>query len=61
MRKEYEAPKAEKMAFDYSDVVVASSPSGCEEINKYSLDARPEDAPRCGTTYIGTEWTKAAP
>ena len=25
MKKEYESPKAEKMAFEYSDVVVASN------------------------------------
>ena len=31
MKKEYEAPKAERMEFDYSDVVTASS-SGCHWI-----------------------------
>ena len=29
MKKAYEFPKAEKMAFDYSDVVVASSIKQC--------------------------------
>ena len=57
MRKAYEAPKAEKMAFDYSDVVVASSVN-CTEENVYSFEAHEVDADRCRTTYIGTTWTK---
>ena len=30
MRKEYEAPKAEKMEFNYSETVVASTPKACD-------------------------------
>jgi len=34
MKKTYEAPKVEKMAFDYSDAVVASG-SGCHWIGEH--------------------------
>lgn len=30
MKKSYETPKAEKLQFDYSEVVTASTPSGKE-------------------------------
>ena len=58
MKKEYESPKAEKMTFDYSGVVVASAGS-CIETSVYSYEAHGENENRCQTTYIGTEWTKS--
>ncbi len=58
MKKAYEFPKAEKMTFDYSDVVVASS-TGCTEENVYTLEAREMDAERCHSFFTGqTVWTK---
>lgn len=38
MRKAYESPKAEKMAFDYSDVVVASGHCSMETKLKDAYD-----------------------
>lgn len=32
MKKMYEAPKAERMDFNYSEAVVASGPKACETI-----------------------------
>lgn len=36
MKKEYEAPKAERVEFDYSDSVVASSQIKCRNVTTYT-------------------------
>ena len=33
MKKEYDAPKAEKLEFDYKETVVASTGTGCVKTN----------------------------
>ena len=33
MKKEYDAPKAEKLEFDYKETVVASTGTNCTKIN----------------------------
>ncbi len=49
MKKSYESPKAEKMAFDYSDVVVAS---GDKCIEKYVGTVNPSGGQCKGTFTI---------
>ena len=41
MKKEYGTPKAEKVTFDYSEVVVASNTAGCYWVQPDSHDAQP--------------------
>ena len=36
MKKDYESPKAEKMEFNYSDVVVASGSQKCDYFITYT-------------------------
>lgn len=47
MKKEYESPKVEKVAFDYSDAVVAST-SQC--IEKYYGSVNPSNG-QCKGSY----------
>jgi len=52
MKKTYEAPKVEKMAFNYSDAVVASTPPGrCwnRAIISHWVD-------HCNADITGYEW-----
>ncbi|MBR3428751.1 MAG: hypothetical protein IKG87_01505 [Clostridia bacterium] len=45
MKKEYEAPKAEKVEFNYSEVVVAS---GCRNQTHYEDSA--QEGPHCSSS-----------
>ncbi len=47
MKKTYEAPKVEKMAFNYSDTVVAST-SNCHWVGPFSFPGE-----GCNTTPAG--------
>lgn len=48
MKKTYESPKVEKVAFDYSDVVVASGTDKCIEILYQSVEI---SGGKCTQTY----------
>ena len=52
MKKVYEAPKVEKMAFDYSDVVVASKAQCYDIVNKTFVHVT--DGPACESDTIST-------
>ncbi len=49
MKKTYEAPKAEKVKFDYSDSVVASSQIRCRNVTT-TTEWNPVD--RCNTVEL---------
>ena len=51
MKKAYESPKAEKMAFEYSDAVVASSYVGCYNETTYKNTAAEGDYCQSSQTY----------
>lgn len=51
MKKAYEAPKVEKMVFDYSDAVVASNTSLCHDVVT-STDVARIGEPKCTTTPV---------
>lgn len=53
MKKAYEFPKAEKMAFDYSDTVVASGPKQCTLVEEVTDSGASIIGNHCGTTYTG--------
>ena len=54
MKKDYEAPKAEKMEFNYSEMVVASS---CNSgITKYYTDeGKKPDGTACDSRYVNDD------
>ncbi len=54
MKKAYNSPKAEKMEFEYSDTVVASTTPGC--INKTEFSHTNQEAAECTSVKYPT-WT----
>ncbi len=53
MKKAYEFPKAEKMAFDYSDAVVASTVKQCTLVEEVTDSGASIIGGHCGTRYTG--------
>ena len=52
MKKTYEAPKVEKMAFNYSDAVVASG-NGCHWQAEYGWETEECESDKWGGHWVG--------